>query len=122
MKEHIYERDGLTWSVVQTIRRATIAWRGIADSRFPGQFLDPLIAEWGEKLSEFEVTLDLRGLEFMNSATVRPLISLIRRLDENGKAVRVLFLDVEWQRIHGNCMCAVARTLKNVRIERQSAP
>ena len=120
MSEQVYEQDGFTWAVAQFRERATIAWRGVADNRYPGPFLDPLTEEWVSKLSDVEVTVDLRDLEFMNSATVTPLIKLVRRLDKNGKPVRVVFLDVEWQRIHGNCMSAIARTLTNVKVERQS--
>ncbi|MBN2193336.1 MAG: hypothetical protein JW751_11020 [Polyangiaceae bacterium] len=121
MNEHIYERNGLSWVVSRSSGQATIFWKGVADSRFPGPFLNPLTDEWGAKLSNVEVTVDLTQLEFMNSATVTPLINLLRRLDENGMPVRVVLLDVEWQRIHSNCMRAIARTLKNVQVERRSA-
>jgi anti-anti-sigma regulatory factor len=119
MSQCVYKQDSLVFAVEQCDGTATICWKGVSDGRFPGQFLNPLIQEWAEKLKDVEVTVDLRQLEYMNSATVWPLLNLVKRLDANGKPVRVVFLDVEWQRIHGNCMSAIARTLKNVRVERQ---
>ncbi len=120
VSDHVCEQDGLTWAVAVSPEQATIYWRGVADSRHPGTFLNPLIDEWASKLKNVEVTVDLSQLEFMNSATVTPLVNLVKALDANGKPVRVMFLDVEWQRIHGNCMRAIARTLKHVRVERQT--
>ncbi len=118
MSECVYRLDGLVLVVERVGGIATVLWKGVSDHRYPGQFLNPLIAELGQELENLEVTVDLRGLEYMNSSTVTPLIGLIKRLDANGKPVRVVFLDVEWQRTHSNCMSAIARTLKNVRIER----
>jgi anti-anti-sigma regulatory factor len=120
MSERVYQQDGLVFAVQQEAGTATVSWKGVSDSRFPGQFLNPLIQDCVEQLRDCEVTVDLSQLEYMNSATVMPLINLVKRLDGNGKPVRVLFLDVEWQRTHGNCMSAIARTLKNVRIEHQA--
>ena len=114
-----HRQDGLIFSVARSGRTATIGLRGVSDARFPGHFLNPLIEEWVDKLKDSEVTVDLRQLEYMNSATVMPIINMVKRLDANGMPVRVVFLDIDWQRIHGNCMSAIARTLKNVRVERQ---
>ena len=122
MNERVYRRDGFVFSVEQSGEKATVAWKGVCDDRFPGQFVSPLIEEWGEKLKDFEVTVDLRQLEYMNSAMVMQLINLVKRLDENGNSVTVLFLNVEWQRVHGTCMAAIARTLRNVRVEHQVLP
>ena len=115
----VHRQDGLVFAVEQSAGTATIGLKGVSDARFPSHFLNPLIEEWVERLKDSEVTVDLRQLEYMNSATVMPIINMVKRLDANGMPVRVVFLDVDWQRIHGNCMAAIARTLKNVRVERQ---
>ncbi len=115
----VHRQDGLVFSVERSDGAATVSLKGVSDARFPGHFLNPLIDEWVDKLKGSEVTVDLRQLEYMNSATVMPIINMVKRLDANGMPVRVVFLDVDWQRIHGNCMSAIARTLRNVRIERQ---
>ena len=122
MTECVYQRDGFVFSVDQSAEKATVAWKGVCDDRFPSEFIGPLIETWGDRLKDCEVTVDLRQLEYMNSAMVMQLINLVKRLDENGKAVTVLFLNVEWQRVHGTCMAAIARTLTHVRVEHQLLP
>ena len=119
MSECVYRQDGLSLTLEQSAGTATITWKGVSDGRFPGRSLNPLFREWVEKLQGSKVVVDLTRLEYMNSATVMPLIQMVRQLDASAKQVRVLFLDVDWQRTHGNCMKAVARTLKNVQVERQ---
>jgi anti-anti-sigma factor len=115
----VHTQDSLVFSVERSGATATIRLKGVSDARHPAHFLGPLIDEWVDQLKDCEVTVDLRQLEYMNSATVMPIINMVKRLDGNGMPVRVVFLDVDWQRIHGNCMSAIARTLKNVRVERQ---
>jgi anti-anti-sigma regulatory factor len=122
MSECVFRQDGFVFAVQESGEKATIAWKGVGDDRLPRQFLGPLIEQWGQKLKDSEVTVDLRQLEYMNSAMVMQLISLVKRLDANGKPVVVMFLNVEWQRVHGSCMAAIARTLENVRVEHQLLP
>jgi anti-anti-sigma regulatory factor len=119
MSECVFRQDGLLLTLEQSDGTATIAWEGVSDSRFPAQFLNPLFQEWVQKVQGSRVVVDLRRLEYMNSATVMPLIQMVRQLDASAQQVRVLFLDVDWQRTHGNCMKAIARTLKNVQVDRQ---
>ncbi len=117
MNRSVHEQNGLTVVVEQSGDVATIVWRGVSDARFPGQFLNPLIREWAQNLKDCSVTVDMRRLEFMNSATVMPFINLIRLLAANGKLVRVWFSDTRWQRSQCSCMTAVTRSLKNVHVE-----
>lgn len=118
MNERTYQHEGLTLVVRRLGSKATVLWQGVSDSRHPAQFLNPVIEELGDSLQNTDVTIDLRHLQYMNSSTVQPLIVMIRRLDANGRPVRVVFLDVDWQRTHRNCMSAMARTFKNVQIEK----
>lgn len=117
MRERVYRNENLTLVVTASGGTATVSWRGVSDSRFPAQFLGPIIDELGNDLQRLDVVIDLRELKYMNSSSVLPLIALIKRLDGNGKSVRVRFQNVDWQRTHHNCMSAMARTLKNVHIE-----
>ncbi len=117
MAEWNYEQDGLLISAVKTGLKALVTWKGVSDSRNPSSFLNPLVDELAKNLAGAEVTVDFTKLEYMNSATVGPLVHLIRQLDKNGKPVLVLFSDADWQRTHLKCMSAIARTLTHVRIE-----
>ena len=117
MHRWVYEQDQLVVVVEVSGTSATVVWRGVSDARHPGRFLNPLTEKLTQQLHFAQVTVDVRQLEYMNSATVKPLVGLVKALDANGKSVRVLFSEVDWQRTHCNCMSAVARTLKNVSVE-----
>ena len=117
MTQWDYKHEGLTISASRAGSRAVVTWKGISDGRSPGTFLGPVIDELAVYLKSADVTVDFTQLEYMNSATVAPLVNLIKSLDASGHSVLVLFSDADWQRTHLNCMMAIARTMRNVRVE-----
>lgn len=117
-----YEQDGLAIVVHRSRRRALIAWEGVSDARDPALFLNGIIQQLSKELAEFEVTVDFRRLTFMNSATVSPLINLVRSLDASGSGVLVLFSNADWQRTHFQCLKTIARALKQVRVQADAMP
>jgi hypothetical protein len=64
-----------------------------------------------------EVTVDFTKLEYMNSATVSPLINFVKALDGTCKRIMVLFSETDWQRTHLQCMRAIATTLRNTMVD-----
>ena len=112
-----FEQDELSISVQRSRGAAVVVWRGVSDARNPGEFLKPMAERLVPQLKGTKVTVDFRLLEYMNSATVAPLIQFVKSLDANGSAVTVVFSDIDWQRVHMNCMKSIARTLGNVRVE-----
>jgi hypothetical protein len=117
MADWTFEHDGLTVRISKDAGCSRIEWSGISDLRSPASFLGPLLEDWSTKLKDTDVTIDLTGLEYMNSATVKPLIDLIRLLDHTSRAVSVVFRDNDWQRVHRNCMAALARTMKRTKVQ-----
>jgi len=117
MSEWVHEQDGLTIAVSVNGTKAKVEWKGISDARSPSTFLTPLLQDLSTKLKSCDVTVDFTGLEYMNSATVMPLIGFIKQLDRNGQPILVTFRDIDWQRTQRNCMSALSRTLKNVRVQ-----
>jgi anti-anti-sigma regulatory factor len=113
----MFEKDDLSISVHRSRDAAVVVWRGVSDARTPGAFLNPVAEQLVEKLRGTRVTIDFRLLEYMNSATVAPLINFVKSLDASGSQVTVLFSDIDWQRVHMNCMKSIARTLKHVKVE-----
>ena len=112
-----FEQDGLCIQVARAAGQLTVSWRGVSDSRTPAAFLNPVIEQITRSAGGFPVTVDFTGLEYMNSATVTPLIALIRSLEQAKSPVLLLFAEVDWQRTHLLCMKAIARTMTNVRVE-----
>ena len=112
-----FEQDGLVISASRANGKGTIAWCGVSDSRTPGIFLRPVLREVSEKMKGAEVTVDFTKLEYMNSATVSPLINFVKTLDGIFTRILVLFAETDWQRTHLQCMRAIATTLRHVAVE-----
>ncbi|MBX3198706.1 MAG: hypothetical protein KF850_17960 [Labilithrix sp.] len=96
----------------------SVVWSGTSDARDPAALLNPFFSELVETLEGRTVTVDLRSLEYMNSATVSALIVFARLLD--GKKVPTkLLLDpsVGWQRVNFVAMKSIARTLTHLTVE-----
>lgn len=115
-----FEQDDLSIVVKRSRDVTEVQWRGISDARNPSRFLNASTEAILPKLKGTKVTVDFRALEYMNSATVAPLIQFVKVLDAEGLSVLVVFSEVDWQRVHYNCMRSIARTLKHVKVETRS--
>jgi hypothetical protein len=117
-----FTQDGLVISASRGATRGTVAWTGVSDSQSPGLFLRPVLKDILDKMKGAEVTVDFTRLEYMNSATVSPMIQFVKALDVASSRTLVLFSDSDWQRTHLQCMRAIATTLKRVTVESAPAP
>jgi hypothetical protein len=115
-----FEQDGLVINASRTNARGTVSWSGVSDAQTPGVFLRPVLKDILDKMKGAEVTVEFTRLQYMNSATVSPMIQFVKALDGSCTRVLVLFADSDWQRTHLQCMRAIATTLKRVTVE--SAP
>ena len=112
-----FTKEALTIVVQCSDTEASMVWLGESDSRNPGEFLTPIVTQLASDLSGLPVTINLTRLSYMNSATVAPLIACIKALDASAPTVHVQFSNVDWQRTHVQCLRAISRKLKGVRIE-----
>ncbi|NUP09835.1 MAG: hypothetical protein HOW73_27630 [Polyangiaceae bacterium] len=116
----VFERDGLVLEVHRWGREVSVTWRGISDARDPSAFAGQVLRDLGNQPDVDSIELDFRKLEFMNSATLTPIMALIRTLDSKGvRAILRFDAMIDWQRINYNCMKAIARTLSSLRVEGQ---
>src|SRR4051812_44424923 len=93
--------DSLSIQVSRSKRAATVTWEGVGDSRSPGESLTRVTQQLCSTLKGCEVVVDYSGLEFVNSATIAPLIQFVRSLSTNECEVLVLFDgESDWQRTH----------------------
>src|SRR5262245_47821814 len=84
-----FEQDGLVITASRVSGTGKVAWSGVSDSRTPGIFLRPVLRDLSEKMRGAEVTVDFTRLEYMNSATVSPLINFVKALDGRSEERRV---------------------------------
>jgi hypothetical protein len=113
--------EALTIRVSRSSGATTVAWGGTGDSRSPADALNPVTQRLCTTLKGGEVVVDFSGLEYVNSATIAPLMQFVRKLAASDCSVLVLFdAETDWQRTHMQCMRTIARTLKGVRVEGRS--
>jgi len=112
-----FENGGLVISVENLGNMTTIRWSGVSDVREPATRLAPFFQGMLPSLNKKTTVVDFRRLEYMNSATVSPIINFVKTLDAHGVQTTLLFdLEVPWQRVNAQCMRAIARTLSRVRV------
>jgi hypothetical protein len=113
-----FELDELKIVLTSGARSLLVEWKGASDSPDPVAALGKYLDELAGRAAGRAVTIDLRELQFMNSASVVPLLSFVRQLDRLGVPTRLMFDGrVHWQRVQCSCMKAIARTLKHVEVE-----
>jgi len=119
-----FNHDGLSIEVVDAHTQVSIIWRGVSEARDPGLVLVPFLNLLADRLRAGKVrvvTVDFRQFEYMNSATVVPILQFVKRLDAIGAQTRVLYdQSVSWQRINFRCMRTIARTLSHVEVRGDS--
>ena len=115
-----FAQDGLFINASRASTRGMVTWSGVSDAQSPGVFLRPVLKDVLDKMKGAEVTVDFTKLEYMNSATVSPLIQFVKALDGTCTRILVLFSNSDWQRTHLQCMRAIATTLRHVAV--QSTP
>src|SRR5689334_6159215 len=78
----------------------TVVWRGRSVARDPGEFVLPVLSralEMGEKLNK-RVVLDFRGLEYLNSSTLTPVIRVLEQAKRGRASMSVLYdSKLKWQ-------------------------
>jgi hypothetical protein len=112
-----FEQGELVIAFERSVDQATMSWRGVSDSRNPDEFLEPVFRHVLSKAQGCELEIDFTGLDFMNSSTVSPIISLLKKLDAAKISTSVIFSDIDWQQTHMRCLRTIARVMPNVVVE-----
>lgn len=71
--------------------RVTIRWEGVSEARDPGTELVPYLDKLVEGLHGAHVWIDFCAMEYMNSATIAPILRFIRALDKECPQVTVIY-------------------------------
>jgi hypothetical protein len=92
---------------------------GSSEQRDPAATLAPFFGDVSKQLqSPRHVTLDFRQLDYMNSASVRPVLDFIQRLAADGHQVTVKYsTQKNWQRLSFKAAQAVLANLQHVSFE-----
>lgn len=95
-----------------------LRWRGVCDFRDANEALSPVLNTIIHALRGRRLVLDFRPLSFMNSASVIPLLVLVKAICNKGGAVHLIYnAELPWQRSQASSMHAIAQGLKRLTIE-----
>jgi anti-anti-sigma regulatory factor len=112
-----FNHEELIIDVMELEGVITVVWRGVSDSRNPGEQLQPYLTQLTDQLRGRKVTIDFRRFEFMNSSTVAPIIHFVKQLHENNIPATILYdPSIFWQRVNFLCMKTIAQTLNNIQV------
>lgn len=112
------QHDELRIEVLENEGGVLVKWSGASDSPEPSKILFPFLDRLADESVGKPLTVDLRELQFMNSATVAPMLKFVRQLERLHIATRLVYdAEAQWQRVHYNVMKAVVSSLAHVTVE-----
>ena len=118
----LFASDRLTIHSVSTDKRYTLNWSGECDFRNPSETLGPTLRGVLSELRERRLVLDFRGLTFMNSSSVSPILMFIKAACSRGIWVHLVYnVNLSWQRTTASSMRALGQSLRQLTVELQGA-
>lgn len=116
-EDSIFSSERLNIRTAIVKKQRLLMWSGECDFRNPAEVLTPALSNYALSLKEGPVVLDFRGLVFMNSSSVTPILAFVKSLCTRGIAVHLIYnSDVSWQRITASSMRTIATALKNLTV------
>ena len=114
----LYQADELKIESTLSSTHLTVRWFGRSDGREPRRTLEPVLAAVTSQFcSAREVDLDFRSLEYMNSSTIRVILTLVQQASGAVAQVRVLYDGSKnWQRLSFKVIEAVMACHGNVEL------
>jgi hypothetical protein len=114
-----FESGGLAIRVDVHASRLKLTWTGQSVARDPAAVLKPFfegLTRFAGKMRDLEI--DFRGLEYMNSSTLKPILTFVQAANSDYRAVHVRYDGQKnWQRLSFKLLQALAGTWANVKIE-----
>lgn len=113
-----FHSDALRIDIRRSAVDIELKWHGQSTSRRPGDALSPFFGEVLTQTAGRKLVVDFRGLEFMNSSTVRPIIDFLDKARNVAPAIEVRYHStVTWQRLSFKVVEALAKQWANVTFE-----
>jgi hypothetical protein len=113
-----FQSGELKVEVVVTKATVKLSWLGRSVERDPGKVLYPFFGTLEPHLDNRALEIDFRDLEFMNSSTVKPILTFCESASTKARAVSVRYNGQKtWQRLSFGLLKAMATTWKNVTVE-----
>jgi hypothetical protein len=97
-----------------------VYWIGKSIDRDPGKFITPILAGVLDRSisGHKEITLDFRGLAYLNSSTITPIIKVLERAKRGNIRVTILYdKALKWQELNFSALEIFNTEDKRVSIE-----
>lgn len=99
--------------------KALISWHGTSELQDPAASIRGFLCGLIPRITDKAVMMDFRPLEYMNSATLQPLLLVLKEYNTAEIATEIVYdPTVEWQRIIFRSVAAISTTLSKVTIKR----
>ena len=109
--------DDLTIQVVHEGDTVTMTWFGTSEIQAPAQSLSPFLMDVITGLQGQNVVVDFRAVEYLNSATLWPVLQMLRALNDRQLSTKVLFDPTsESQRTTYRCLQTIGTSLPKISI------
>jgi hypothetical protein len=114
-----FESNGLFVDVDVQHSRLTLKWKGQSFARDPSLLLKPFFDGLERYVSKTrDIELDFRSLEYMNSATLKPILTFVQAASADYRTVLVRYdAHKTWQRLSFKLLKALSATWGNVSLE-----
>jgi hypothetical protein len=102
MNTKVYSNKELQLEVRHDHDAVRIVWTGRSTARDPVAFIGPVLAEVLARTADAgtPIVLDFRGLEYMNSSTITPVIRILHEAKKGKNRVTVLYQRAaKWQEL-----------------------
>lgn len=114
-----FESGELSIQVELQPSRLRLVWLGQSVARDPSMVLKPFFEGLGSYVSKTrDVELDFRKFDYMNSSTLKPILTFVQRASVEYRNVVVRYdSQKNWQRLSFKLLQALSNTWPNVSIE-----
>lgn len=113
------ELDELKIQFTTEDQKHKIVWYGTSELQDPAESIGGFLRGLIPQITDKRVSMDFRPLEYMNSATLQPLLLVLKEYNSAHIATEVVYdPNVEWQRIVFRSVAAISTTLSNITISR----
>jgi hypothetical protein len=101
-----------------SLSKLRLSWRGRSTSRDPAGLLKPFFDTLSVHIDkQHDIELDFREFEYMNSSTLKPILTFVQTAAGEARSVEVKYdAKKSWQRLSFRLLQAVSSTWNNVSV------
>lgn len=116
------ELNELILIVEEKLAETTVRWQGISEIQDPEASLGPFLRALIPQLESRKLVMDFTALDYMNSATLQPLLRMLRALNDNQISTELIYNSaMDWQRVNFRSIKTITTALSHISIVSSNA-